>query len=116
LGKTAGINAIVGDGLSSKVAADILVNGGTLLWTANNQVDDTVSINITSGTVNLNGKTETFYDFTNSGGTFVTGVGANLTINDPTWSGGVNTLNADSTMTFGTLNISGGANTVQGLA
>ncbi len=114
LNKTAGVNAIVGDGASSKVTYDVLVNGGTLLWGANNQLDDTVSISMTSGSLDLNGKTETLYDLNISGGTFTTGIGANLTINDPTWSGGTNTIGSASTVNFGVLNISGGTNTVQG--
>jgi autotransporter-associated beta strand protein len=115
LNKTAGVNAIIGDGASSKATADIAISGGTLLWSANNQLADSVFINMASGTFNLNGKTETIYDFTNSGGSFSTGVGGSLTIADPTWSGGTNTINADSVATFGVLNISGGTNTVHGL-
>jgi autotransporter-associated beta strand protein len=115
LNKTAGTNAIIGDGASSKLVFDILINGsGTLKWDADNQLDDSVSINMTGGNLNLNGHAETFYDFTNSGGTFTTGAGSNLTITDPTWSGGTNTISNDSTATFTTLNISGGTNTVQG--
>ena len=114
LDMTAGVNAIIGDGISSKGTFDILVSGGTLKWDADNQLDDSVSINMTSGALNLNGHSEAFYDLNISGGTFTTGAGSHLTINDPTWSGGVNTISNDSTASFGTLNISGGTNTVEG--
>ncbi len=110
-----GFNAIEGNLVKDKTA-DILVNGGTLLWNASHQIGDLISINLTSGTVNINGKSETFYDFTNSGGLFITGVGGVTNIPDPTLSGGITTLNADSVNTWGTLNISGGSNTVQGQA
>ena len=113
--------AITGSGTATTVpaGADIQVNGGTLLWGASNQLNtagmSTVSINLTSGgEVNLNGFTETIYDFTNSGGTFVTGNNGKLTTTDPTWSGGTNTLNPGSVSNFATLSISGGTNTVQG--
>ena len=113
LAKTAGIDAIAGDGVTDKVT-DILVNGGTLRWDANHQVGDLVAINMTSGAVNVNGKTETIYDLNVSGGAFATGVGANFTVTDPTLSGGSSTITAASTATFGTLAISGGTNTVEG--
>jgi autotransporter-associated beta strand protein len=116
LNKTSGVNAVVGDGASSKVTADIAISGGTLLWSASHQLADSVFINMTSGSYNLNGKSETIFDFTNSGGSFSTGVGGSLTVTDPTWTSGTNTINADSTATFGVLNISGGTNTVHGLA
>jgi autotransporter-associated beta strand protein len=112
--------AITGSGTGTKVAgsADIQVLGGTLLWEGNNQLNtagaSTVSINLTSGQINLAGFTETIFDFTNSGGTFVTGNNAHLTANDPTWSGGTNTLSPGSVSNFGVLTISGGTNTVQG--
>ena len=114
LNKTAGVNAIVGDGVSSKETTDILVNGGTLLWNADNQLDHSVSITMTSGAVNLNGHTETFFEIANSGGAFTTGAGANLTVTDPAWSGGTNTISNDSTASFGNLIVGGGTNTVQG--
>jgi autotransporter-associated beta strand protein len=82
LNKASGVNAIIGNGASDKITADILIAGGTLSWSANDQVHDSVFINMTSGSFNLNGRTETIYDFTNSGGSFSTGVGGNLTITD----------------------------------
>jgi autotransporter-associated beta strand protein len=113
LNKTAGVNAIVGDGVSSKSTDDILVNGGTLLWSANDQVADSVRINVTTGTVNFGSANETLYDLENSGGTVNYGTG-NVTITDPTWSGGTNEIHGNTS--FGVLNVSGGTNTVFGAA
>jgi autotransporter-associated beta strand protein len=115
LNMTPGVNAIVGDGVSSKTVPDVLINGGTLKLLASNQIDDSVYINLTSGTFNLNGKKETIYNFTNSGGTFTFGGrGGSLTTTDPTWSGGTNDIGAGTSLNAGVLNISGGANTVHG--
>lgn len=112
---TAGSSAVSGNGLTDKIP-DILINGGTLRWDANHQVGDSITINMTSGALDINGKTETLYELTNSGGTFTTGVGGITNIPDPTLSGGSSTFNANSVSTWGTLNISGGINTVQGKA
>jgi len=113
LNKAPGVNAIVGDGVSSKVVDDILVNGGTLSWSASNQVDDSVRINVTSGTVNFGSADETLFDVDNSGGTVNYGTG-NVNITDPTWSGGTNEIHGSTN--FGVLNVSGGTNTVFGAA
>jgi autotransporter-associated beta strand protein len=113
LNKTPGINAIVGDGVSSKVNDDILVNGGTLSWAANDQVADSVRINVTSGTVNFGSANETLFDLSNSGGNVNYGTG-NVTITDPDWTGGTNEIHGNTT--FGVLNVSGGTNTVFGAA
>ena len=113
LNKTPGLDAVSGNGLTDKTP-DILINGGTLRWDASNQVGNLVTVNMTSGALDLNGKADTIYDFTNAGGTFTTGVGGSLTAPDPTFSGGTSTFNADSVSTFGVLNISGGVNTLQG--
>ena len=109
--------AIIGDGASSKTVFDVLVNGGTLLWDASNQLDHSVSIDMTSGFMKINGFNETFYDFTNNGGTFTTGNGLNtntVNVTDPTWLSGTNTISSGTTANFGTLNIDAGTNTVQG--
>jgi autotransporter-associated beta strand protein len=109
--------AIVGDGASSKSVFDISVGGGTLVWEASNQLDPSVSIGMTAGTVNINGFNETFYDFTNSGAVFETGNGLNkntVNVTDPTLVAGTTTISSGTTATFGSLNIQGGTNTVQG--
>src|SRR4029077_8761897 len=113
LNKAPGVNAIVGDGASSKVIDDILVNGGTLSWAASNQVDDSVRINVTSGAVNFGSANETLFDLENSGGFVNYGTGT-VNITDPTWSGGTNEVHGTSN--FGVLNVSGDLNTVFGAA
>jgi fibronectin-binding autotransporter adhesin len=113
LNKTATVNAIVGDGVSSKVTADILVNGGALTWGASHQLDDSVYLSITSGTVTIGaGISETLYNLTNSGGTLRVLRGATFTVTDPIWSGGVNDTFGNAT--YGDLEISGGTNVVHG--
>ena len=112
LNKTAGVNAIVGDGVSSKVTADVLINGGTLKLMANNQIADSVFINQTSGVFNVNGKTETIYNYTRSGGSYIAPRGSNITFVDPTWSGG--STDVFGTETYGELIIQGGTNIIHG--
>jgi len=113
LNKTPGVNAIVGDGASSKVDPDILINGGTLLWLGSDQVDDTAMISISAGgLMNLNGKRDTIYEFVNSGGTYRSGRGGGLTVVDPIWTGGTNEIFGHDVYT--NLDISGGVNTVHG--
>jgi len=112
LNKTAGLNAIVGDGNSSKTTADVVVSGGTLKLLANEQLDNSVFLSLTGGTFNRNGKTETIYHFTNSGGTYTSGRGGGLIVTDPDWTGGTNhILGAD---VHGNLTISGGTNIIHG--
>lgn len=116
LDKTAGVNAITGLGAENIASPDVLVNGGTLLWLANEQLANNATISLTSGTVNLNGNTETLGDFSNSGGLFETGVGGVLhgTGATITWSGGTNTVNAGGLVEDQHVVITGGTNTVQG--
>jgi fibronectin-binding autotransporter adhesin len=101
-------------------APDILVNGGTLKFLASNQLANSsgsgnVTLSLTSGTVNLNGTTQTVYAFQNSGGTFSTGTGHLIgTGATTTFSGGTNTINAGGTMEDSHFVISGGTNVVQG--
>jgi fibronectin-binding autotransporter adhesin len=115
LNKTAGVNAITGVGALNIASPDVLVNGGTLLWLANEQMANTVTVSLTSGAVNLNGKTETLGDFSNSGGTFTTGAGKLIgTGASVTWSGGTNTINDGGTVEDAHVVITGGTNEVQG--
>ncbi len=121
LNKPAGVNAIIGDGVSSKGSPDVLINGGELRLLANNQIDDSVFIELTSGTFNRNGKSETIFQFTNSGGTYLSGRGGVFTVTDPTWSGGANhVLGTDIYGSFANfypsaaLTISGGTNIIHG--
>ena len=115
LNKTAGVNAITGLGLLNIASPDVLVNGGTLKWLANEQLANNATISLTSGAVNLNGMTETLGDFSNSGGTFTTGSGKLIgTGASVTWSGGTNTINSGGTVEDAHVAITGGTNEVQG--
>ncbi|QOV90168.1 autotransporter-associated beta strand repeat-containing protein [Humisphaera borealis] len=117
LNKTAGVNAIVGDGVGSKTTPDVLINGGTLRLVGNNQMADTVFVLMTSGTFDINGKTETIFHFTNSGGVYKSPRGSSLTVLDPTWTGGSNDVLGNDTYgatTDPALEISGGINTIHG--
>ena len=100
LNKT-GVNAIagnVGAGGLDKVH-DILVSGGTLRLLGNDQIIDSASINVTSGTLNFNNFNETIHNLDVSGGTVNFGTG-DITIEDPTWSGGI--VNVAGNTTVGT--------------
>ena len=107
LNKTDNVNALGGNAT---------VSGGTLKWLANEQMGDTgTSLMLTSGVVDLNGKTETLGSFTNNGGTFTTGNGGHLigTGASVTWSSGTNTVSTNSSVEDGHVVITGGDNTVQ---
>ncbi len=102
LNKTAGVNAVAGD---------IVVNGGTLLLSANNQIADTASITV-NGSGNLDGgRSQTVTNVTlnssyNSPGTHRL---SNMTITGTlTVTAGVVGLNSNSTTTANTVNMSGG--------
>ncbi len=113
LNKTAGINAIAGDG--NTATNDVTVSGGTLKWLANEQVGNTATITLSSGTVDLNGKTETLGSFVNTGGTFQTGTGHLIgTTATVQFAGGTNTINSGGIVEDGHIVVTGGTNTVQG--
>jgi autotransporter-associated beta strand protein len=113
LTKTANTNAIAGDGVAG--TTDVTISGGTLTWNANEQVANDVKIVMTSGALNLAGKTETLGSFTNSGGTFSTGAGHLIgTGASVTWSGGTNTVNDGGVVEDSHIVITGGTNTVNG--
>ena len=109
LDKTAGVNAIAGPASAVKNApANILVNGGTLLWNAANQIGNNTRLDISSGLVDFNGKAETLWDLRVTGGTVnYSGV---IIITDPVWDGGTN--NVTNIVAFGDLNVSAGTNTI----
>jgi autotransporter-associated beta strand protein len=111
LSKTGGALAIANPVTGSKVSANILVNGGSLIWGGNDQIGDNSFLNVTSGTVNFNNRNETLFNLANSGGSINYGTG-DITIEDPTWSAGSNTVSGNTT--FGFLDISGGTNNVTG--
>jgi autotransporter-associated beta strand protein len=116
LNKDNGVTAITGDGRADVVVPDVVIRGGSLRSAANGQLDPTVTLLMTSGGLDLNGKTETIFDFTNSGGVFRTGAGGKLTVtslNTTTWSGGSNTVNTGGSLTTPHLVIRGGLNVVE---
>jgi autotransporter-associated beta strand protein len=109
LNKTAGVNAIAGPASAVKNdPANILVNGGTLFWNADNQIGNNTRLDISSGLVDFNGKAETLWDLRVTGGTVK--YSGPITITDPVWAGGVNEI-TDSSI-FGELNVSAGTNTI----
>ena len=90
LSKTAGVDALVGD---------IIINGGTLNWTAANQVANTASITLNSGGLQLNGQAETIKNLTLNGGDSNVGTGSNgasLTITDTLTITGTHALSMNS--------------------
>ncbi len=70
LSKTAGLNAIPGD---------VLINGGTLTLAAANQIADTSTVTLSTGTFNLAGLAETIATLNFNGGTLTQGA-ATLTL------------------------------------
>jgi autotransporter-associated beta strand protein len=116
LNKDAGVTAISGDGLSNAATPDVVIRGGTLQSAASGQLDPTLTLLMTSGGLDLNGKTETIFDLTNRGGVFRTGVGGKLTVtslNTTTWTGGSNTVNTGGSLTTPHLVVRGGVNVVE---
>lgn len=109
LSKTAGSDALAGD--------LYINNGGYVQWTQNNQLNDANSdvIISTGGFVDFNGKSETFNNFTKSGGT-ITSTGGFITINGTmtVTGGGSNSSNLAETGNRYTINSNGvtTANTV----
>ena len=112
LNKAPGVNAIIGDGLASTLTPDVVIDGGALILAADHQLDDTVYVSMTSGTFDVNGRTETLYHFTNTGGAYVSPRGSVVTITDPVWGGGSNNVFGNGT--YGAFVISGGTNTIRG--
>ncbi len=113
LNKTAGVNAITGDG--NRATNDVTVSGGTLKWLANEQVDDTSTITVAGGTVDLNGKTETLGSLIVNSGTFQTGAGHLIgTTATVQFAGGTSTINSGGIVEDGHIVVTGGTNTVQG--
>jgi fibronectin-binding autotransporter adhesin len=92
LNKTPGINAIAGDAL---------IDGGILSLGAANQISDTSTVTLSSGTFNLAGFGDTFGTFNYQGGTFNQGgailslasTGTALSMRDTTISGDIAILN-----------------------
>jgi autotransporter-associated beta strand protein len=89
LNKTAGVNAIAGDGTAG--TNDVQVNtGATLKHLAANQISDNVTVNLNAGTWNLNGQNETIRNLnaavvSGTGPTLTPGTGSLLTLNRIDW-------------------------------
>lgn len=93
LDKTAGLAAINGD---------VVIDGGTLRWNRANQVADTASITLNTGTLYIGGQTETIKSLTINGGTNNGGTSSN---------GGTFTMTDTLTVTSpGSLGLNSGAN------
>jgi len=107
LNKTAGINAIGGN---------LLISGtGTVKLLAADQIANTAAINMTGGTLSLNGMNETVDTFSNSGGIFTTGAGHLTGLGATvTWSGGTNTVNNGGLVADSHIVITSGTNIVEG--
>mgnify|MGYP002622846463 CR=1 FL=1 len=113
LSKTAGMNAIGGD---------VLINGGDLIWDANNQVADGATIDQTSGRLLLNSRTATITNYNKSGGSGSTGGSGNLTITGTFASSGggafdinssAGVVNANTVLYIGgNINVGGGGGTL----
>jgi autotransporter-associated beta strand protein len=72
-----GGGAIVGDGNTG--TADLVLNGGTLLWAGNHQIDDGVVLQMSGGTLDLAGFTETIRDLDYTGGAIFNAGGLTIT-------------------------------------
>lgn len=101
---------------NTATTADIVINGGSLAIAASEQIGNTGSINMTSGSLGFSGSnlTETIDKLTNSGGTFTTGANLLDVLGaTTTWAGGTNTISAGGTVKDKHWVITGGTNTVQ---
>jgi autotransporter-associated beta strand protein len=120
LNKTANLGsgggAIAGDG--NTTTNDVTVSGGILKWLANEQIGNTATITVSgTGTVNLNGKTETLGSLIVNSGTFTTngsGTGGSLTGTTATvdFEGGVSTITNGGSVTDGHIIIGSGIGAV----
>jgi autotransporter-associated beta strand protein len=107
LAKTAGVVAL---------PADLMLQGGTAVLLAPNQIADGSSVHITGGLFDANGQSETILSLDNQGGVFRTGGSGVFTVtssNSTTFApGSTNTVNSGGTLNTSHLKISGGNNTV----
>ena len=68
---------IVGDG--NTATADVLVTGGTLLWAANSQIATNATVQMTSGTLDVGGFSQTVFDLDYAGGAIINAGGLTIT-------------------------------------
>ncbi|HEY5314625.1 MAG TPA: autotransporter-associated beta strand repeat-containing protein, partial [Pirellulales bacterium] len=97
LNTTPGVVGIVGDGVATRATgadfqtnADLIINGGNLLIADgdDNVLDHTLSVTLTSGTVNVGNSSQTIFGFNNLGGTLIVPRYATWTVSDPNYFGG----------------------------
>lgn len=99
---------------NAAVPGDLQVNGGTVTLLLDEQIADSATVTLNSGTFNLSGRTETIANFANNGGTFIAG-GGRLIVTSPhtaTLSAGSTTISSGQTLDATGLRITGGNNTV----
>ncbi len=109
-------NSAIPTDANTATTADIVIGGGNLVIAASEQIGDTGSISMSSGSLGFSGSglTENINKLTVSGGTFTTG--ANTLIvggATVTWSGGTNTISTGGLVSDKHWVITGGTNTVQ---
>ena len=109
-------NSAIPTDANTATTSDIVINGGALSIAASEQIGDTGSINLSSGSLGFSGSglTETIDKLTVSGGTFTTGANT-LIVGGATvaWSGGTNTISTGGLVSDKHWVITGGTNTVQ---
>ncbi len=111
LSKSAGTDAIGTGGLQ--------VSGGTARLTAGNQINDTATVTVNSGTFDVNGQTETIKALAGTGGTVAIGALGTLAINGSTSTSYAGALTGTSTSSLnksgtGTLTLTGASSGMSG--
>ncbi len=90
---------------------------GLLKLLTSNQILSSATADVTGGTLNFNGQSQTLASVVNTGGTVIyggSGGSGTVTVSDPTWqTGGINTVSGLTTFTDGLI-VTGGTNTITG--
>jgi autotransporter-associated beta strand protein len=132
---TQGTIALAKSGGALAVPSDLNINGGLVRLDLNNQIGDSSNVSISTGTLNVNGRSDSVSSLTISGGNLQTGVGGRLFLTLPagaavpasfpgaplagpavpalTISGGTTTISAGGEINATTVQVSGGVNTTQ---
>ncbi len=97
------------------LTGNLAIDGGAVRLDAGEQLADTSSVLLRSGSFDMGGFGETVGSFTNLGGTFSTGFGR-LTADGEgvTWAGGTNTVSAFGSVIAAHVLVTGGDNLVEG--
>ncbi len=117
LSRSAADNATIMTDGNTATTSDISVTGGSFVIGASEQIADSGSINISSGSFTYSGSglVETVDKFSNSGGTFTTGANTLIGLGSTmTLSGGISTISDGGLVQDAHWVISGGTNTVNG--